>query len=103
VEDWFRARADEGKVRDSIGQTFNAYVAVKGQQGFANAVSKMFGLALKAPDVTAASNQVYEVASSYDKGHWRSNDTKDVRLMKVMYEWLKDYEPKPAESATDSQ
>jgi hypothetical protein len=103
VEDWFKAGADEGKVRDSIGQTFNAYVAVKGQQGFANAVSKMFGLALKAPDVTAASNQVYEVASSYDKGHWRSNDTKDVRLMKVMYEWLKDYEPKPAESATDSQ
>ena len=99
VEKWFQDGADEMKVRESMGRTFNAYVAARGVQGFVSAMGKMFVVAKNSPDPKSAYQQLYQASYWYgDKGSWRSADTKDVEIFSGAYKWLKDYEDKPADA-----
>ena len=105
VEQWFQEGADEMKVRESVGRTFDAYVAARGIQGFVSVMGKVFVVAKKSPDPKSAYNQLYQAAYWYgEKGSWRSADTKDVKIYTSAYKWLQDYET-PAEEtpSTDRQ
>ncbi|MCA8900191.1 MAG: hypothetical protein KDA53_02970 [Hyphomonas sp.] len=91
AEEWFLETPASPKVRESIGQTMNAYVADKGSVAFASAVGKMFVLTKSAPDPAAARQTLYWTALSYDGGSWRTSDTVETEVYDVVYKWLKDY------------
>ncbi len=91
VESWFDQSAPKEVVLESIGQTFNAYVAAEGYTAIVGAIGKSFAAAKESANPNEAFPLIYEAGKAYKDGSYRSLETKDATIFPVAYEWLKDY------------
>ena len=89
-EDWFQESSPAVQVIESIGRTYDAYVAARGSDGFVSAMGKMYARTKTAPDPAAARQMLYRASRKYDEGTWRSADTKGLDIPDIAYTWLKD-------------